>query len=296
MELRDIEIFLILAEELHFGRTADRLHVSAARVSQAIKKQERAIGTELFERTSRSVRLTRVGTELYDNLRPAFQGLHESIAMARRSAQGRTSMLRIGTINANNYELRAIWEEFRKRHPQWGLQLRHAEFVQPFAGLRSGDVDGLVTWLPVEEPDLTAGPVLFTEGRNLVLPVGHELAQGSTASFEMLADNPAATAGELVPEYWENEITPFYTPGGHRLDKVVTVTTSEQIMAEIAEGNMIHALPMHGRRFMNRPDLVYVPLTDLPILRWGLVWRSDGEDERVQALAQVIRDVGPIEL
>jgi DNA-binding transcriptional LysR family regulator len=58
MELRDIEIFLALAEELHFGRTAERLHVSQARVSQAIKKQERRIGGTLFERSSRQVRLT----------------------------------------------------------------------------------------------------------------------------------------------------------------------------------------------------------------------------------------------
>ena len=58
MELRDIEIFLTLAEELHFGRTAERLRISQARVSQSIKQQERRIGGALFERTSRSVRLT----------------------------------------------------------------------------------------------------------------------------------------------------------------------------------------------------------------------------------------------
>ncbi len=61
VELREIQIFLVLAEELHFGRTADRLHVTPARVSQVIKKQERAIGAELFKRTSRNVQLTPVG-------------------------------------------------------------------------------------------------------------------------------------------------------------------------------------------------------------------------------------------
>ncbi|MFD0526058.1 LysR family transcriptional regulator [Kitasatospora arboriphila] len=61
MEFRDIEIFLVLAEELHFGRAAERLRVSQARVSQALKKQERRIGAVLFERTSRTVRLTDVG-------------------------------------------------------------------------------------------------------------------------------------------------------------------------------------------------------------------------------------------
>ncbi|MVU81772.1 LysR family transcriptional regulator [Nocardia sp. ET3-3] len=296
MELRDIEIFLVLAEELHFSRTAERLHVSPARISQAIKKQERMIGADLFERTSRSVRLTEVGRELQKNLHPAYRDLHESIAKARLSVQGKTSVLRIGTMNANGYELRAFWEEFRKRHPRWGLQLRHAEFIHPFATLRSGAIDGLIAWLPIEEPDLTVGPVLFTEGRDLLVPVEHPLAQESTATFEALSGTPVATSGTFVPEYWENEMTPFYTPRGHRLDKVVTVTTSEQVLSEIAHGVMIHAMPMHRRHFMSRPDLASVPITDLPLLRWALIWRSDAEDDRIRALAAVIRDLGPAAL
>ncbi|MBR7838389.1 LysR family transcriptional regulator [Actinospica durhamensis] len=79
MEHRDIEIFLALAEELHFGRTAGQLHVSPARVSQAIKKQERAIGAELFARTSRNVRLTLAGEQLRADLIPVYRGLRVGI-------------------------------------------------------------------------------------------------------------------------------------------------------------------------------------------------------------------------
>ncbi|MFF1876232.1 LysR family transcriptional regulator, partial [Kitasatospora herbaricolor] len=63
MELRDIEIFLTLAEELHFGRTAEKLYISAPRVSQAIAQQEKRIGAPLFERTSRKVTLTPLGVQ-----------------------------------------------------------------------------------------------------------------------------------------------------------------------------------------------------------------------------------------
>ncbi|MFD0853538.1 LysR family transcriptional regulator, partial [Actinomadura adrarensis] len=77
MELRDIEIFLTLAEELHFGRTATRLRISPARVTQAIQKQERHIGGPLFERTSRTVRLTPLGSQLRDDLRPVYAGLRD---------------------------------------------------------------------------------------------------------------------------------------------------------------------------------------------------------------------------
>src|SRR5690606_15884816 len=68
VDLRDIEIFLTLAEELHFGRTAERLHVSTPRVSQSIAQQERRIGAPLFERTSRRVTLTPLGARLRDDL------------------------------------------------------------------------------------------------------------------------------------------------------------------------------------------------------------------------------------
>lgn len=79
MELRDIEIFLALAEELHFGRTAERLHITPSRVSHVIKKQERRIGAPLFERTSRTVRLTVVGERLYQTLRPAYQRIIDGV-------------------------------------------------------------------------------------------------------------------------------------------------------------------------------------------------------------------------
>ncbi|WP_030443581.1 LysR family transcriptional regulator [Actinoplanes subtropicus] len=93
MELRDIEIFLTLAEELHFGRTAERLRVSSARVSQSIKQQERRIGGALFERTSRSVRLTPLGRRFRDRLDAGYReiaaGLDEAATIARDSAGSR---------------------------------------------------------------------------------------------------------------------------------------------------------------------------------------------------------------
>ncbi|WP_344845821.1 LysR family transcriptional regulator [Nonomuraea dietziae] len=124
VELRDIEIFLTLAEELHFGRTSERLHVSVARVSQAIKKQERAIGAELFARNSHSVRLTRLGEQLRDDLRHLHQGLTHSLERARLAARGKTGTLRVSLFPANIQELRRYFETFRARHPQWELRLR----------------------------------------------------------------------------------------------------------------------------------------------------------------------------
>lgn len=117
MELRDIEIFLTLAEELHFSRTADRLHVTPARVTQAIKKQERQIGAPLFDRSNRAVRLTPLGRQLRDDLWPMYTGLHVGMRRAELAAQGLTAVLRVGMIPYNAHDLRRHWETFRSEHP-----------------------------------------------------------------------------------------------------------------------------------------------------------------------------------
>ncbi|MEU7896282.1 LysR family transcriptional regulator [Nonomuraea sp. NPDC049152] len=295
MELRDIEIFLTLAELLHFGRTAERLHVSAARVSQAIKKQERAIGAELFHRDSRNVRLTPAGEQLRQDLAPIYQGLKDSMERARLAAQGKTGVLRIGTISVNNYELRRYWETFRSRHPQWGLHLGIAPWVDPFLGLRRGEMDMLLTWLPVLEPDLIMGPKMFTDRRVLTLTVDHELASRTRATFEMLGDFPLPLA-KPAPDYWLEAYTPRQTPEGNRIEPGSVVTNNDELYSLLGMGEIINASPAHVARYFARPDLVHVPMPDMPALDYGLVWRGEAENDMIRAFAQVVRDLAPLQL
>ncbi|MFI9509012.1 LysR family transcriptional regulator [Nocardia sp. NPDC052566] len=292
MELRDIEIFLTLAEELHFGRTAQRLHVSPARISQAIKKQERMVGADLFERTSRTVRLTTLGEQLRDDLQPLYRGLNQSVAKARLAAQGKDEVLRIGTIAANTHELRPFWDAFRARHPQWGLQIRHNPFVDPFAPLRNGEIDALITWLPIEEPDLTVGPVLFTEPKTLLVAAGHELADRKSVPAETRGNYSGATSGSAVAEYWEDAFNSFYTPSGRPVDKVAEVTNLEDILLAVVHDGIVHTMGAHGSRYFARPDVVYLDIEGEPRLTWALIWRSDADNARIRALAEVIRDLG----
>ena len=86
LERLETETFLTLAEELHFGRTAERLRITTGRVSQVIKKLERRIGGMLFERTSRTVRLTPIGRQLADDLVPLVAAMDEAL---RRAADAR---------------------------------------------------------------------------------------------------------------------------------------------------------------------------------------------------------------
>jgi DNA-binding transcriptional LysR family regulator len=96
LELREIEAFLAVAAELHFGRAAESLRLTTSRVSQMVRALERQIGAPLFERTSRRVRLTPLGEELLTGLRPAYERLGELLHEAQRSAATTGSRLAVG--------------------------------------------------------------------------------------------------------------------------------------------------------------------------------------------------------
>ncbi|WP_329623605.1 LysR family transcriptional regulator [Streptomyces sp. NBC_01255] len=296
MELRDIEIFLTLSEELHFGRTAERLHVSAARVSQAIKKQERSIGAQLFERTSRQVRLTTVGQQLRDDLLPVFQGLKTSVDRARLTAQSKTDILRIGLMVTNGHELRPFWDAFRSQHPQWGLRLSHSGYMDPFAPLRNGEIDLLLSWLPVEEPDLTVGPVLFEEPKVAVVATNHRLAGRSSVTLEAFADHGVVGPDGPQPDYFEDAFVPFSAPSSRAIERKFLVTTLDQLYTLVADGEVIHLLGNQVTRFYARPDVTYVPVRDTPFLRWGLVWRSDNDSPTVRSFVRIARELGTMSL
>ncbi|WP_433235220.1 LysR family transcriptional regulator [Streptosporangium sp. CA-135522] len=292
MELRDIEIFLTLAEELHFGRTAARLHISQARVSQAISQQERRIGGPLFDRSNRrQIRLTQVGRQLRDDLRPVYVGLRESLERARMASRGITARLRVGMLPVNTHDLRPYWETFRTRHPYCELQLRHASFVDPFAGLRSGEVDILVTWLPVEEPDLTVGPTLFTDPRLLAVASDHELAARSSVSVEDIAHFKHSGANP-IPDYWENSFVPFRTPRGHIIERGPIVVNMDELLSLVSIGEIVNLLPAHSARYWPRPDIAWLPIADMEPLVFGIVWRTETENDLIRAFAQTVRDLG----
>jgi DNA-binding transcriptional LysR family regulator len=190
---------LALADELHFGRTAERLRISQARVSQAIKLQERRLGTKLFERTSRNVALTHIGARLRDDLRVHYDGIQTAFARARDAAAGVTGTLRLGVMGAVGYLSRDLIDGFRRRYADCVVQVREIHFSDPLGPLRAGQVDVALMWRPIREPGLTEGPVVLIEGRVLAVAAGHELADHTSVSLEDLGDRVVIDPGPLAP-------------------------------------------------------------------------------------------------
>ncbi|MEU7824653.1 LysR family transcriptional regulator [Catellatospora sp. NPDC049133] len=289
MELRDIEIFLTLAEELHFGRTAERLHVSQARVSQSIKQQERRIGGALFERTSRSVRLTPLGERLRDRLRTGYAEIMSGIDEAAAVARGHTGVLTVGTMATHYQSITAVLDLFRQRHPQCELRLREILPTDPLTALRAGQVDIGMLWLPIREPDLVVGPVLHTEKLVLAVAAGHRLADRDSVEMEDLGDHPVVVPDGPIPGYvWEAH-TPAVTPAGRPVPRGLLVATLEEAFRAIAAGGVVSPIGSDVAATRQRGDIAFLPITDGPVMRYAPVWRSDGETPLVRAFVQLAR-------
>lgn len=293
VELRDIEIFLTLAEELHFGRTAQRLHVSQARVSQAIKAQERRIGAALFERTSRAVALTPIGKQLRDDLRAGYDTIQNGLAAASESARGVSGTVRVGVMGAVGHEIRDVIDLFRSRHPDCDVALREIHFSDPFTALRAGELDLALLWRPVREPDLVEGPVLLTEGRVLAVWTGHELADKASVSMEDFAGRVLIDPGPNLPDYWAEAMVPTRTASGRPVPRGPRVTTFHEALTQVARGDCLTPLNEHVLRYYSHPGVVFIPVHDAPVTEWVLVRRNDGASPRVQGFVETAAQLGP---
>jgi len=293
VELRDIEIFLALAEELHFGRTAERLHVSQARVSQAIKTQERRIGGALFERTSRAVALTPLGERLRDDLRVGYDAIRSAVTRATQDARGVAGTVRLGVMGVVGHEIRDVIDEFIARNPECEVALQEIVFSDPFTALRADELDVILVWRPVREPDLTEGPVLLTEGRLLAVWAGHELADRPTVSMEDFGGHLFVDPVPPTPDYWAQSMLPRSTPSGREIPRGPAVATFHEVLTHVAARRCFTPMNEHGLQYYSHPGVVFVPVHDAPLTEWALVWRTTSLAPRAQAFVEVAKSLGP---
>ncbi|MGC0385637.1 LysR family transcriptional regulator [Streptomyces sp. SAI-129] len=293
MELRDIEIFLALAEELHFGRTAERLHVSQARVSQSIAKQERQIGARLFARSSRRVELTPIGVRLREDLSAGYQRIRDGIHDATTAARGARSTLTLGLHGPQAHDQAELLDLFRNRHPDIELRIREMNFTDPFGPLRDGTVEITSAWLPVREPDLTVGPVIDAEPLLLMVATDHPLARRDEVGMEDLADWVLPYSGPPTPEYWLQTLVPTHTPSGRPIRRGPKVTTFQEVAAAVAAGHAISLVHGDAARYYRWPGLRYLRPHDAPTGEWALIWPTARETDAIRALARAARDAGP---
>jgi DNA-binding transcriptional LysR family regulator len=190
LEIRHLRYFVAVAEELHFGRAALRLHIAQPPLSQQIRRLEEMLGHALFLRTSREVRLTAAGEELLERVRYTLGKIEADVAAAQRIGRGEAGALTVGFIGSGMLTaLPKMLGRYRKQYPQVDLQLREFYTTRLVDALLDGTVDvgfmrdaGQVDGLHVE--------ILLAEPFVAVLPRKHPLAEQKTVAVKSLQHEP----------------------------------------------------------------------------------------------------------
>jgi DNA-binding transcriptional LysR family regulator len=293
IELRELRIFLVLAGELHFGRTAERLSISQPGVSEAVRVLESRLGVKVFDRTSRRVRLTPAGDELRRKLAPALAAVERALAETSDSSGDVRGLLRIGfVLTTEGPALSRLAAAFHARYPACEVRLQEVETFDAYRALRQGDVDVLCNWLAVDQPDLTAGAVFAYYERALALAPSHRLAGQTTVSIEDLADEEVALFPSSTPSAVYDLLVPPHTPSGRPIRRTQPVRTIHEILSFVARGRIVHPTSSTVPIF-DRDDVVLIPIDDLPPIPLGLIWCTSRENPRIRALDGTARSMIP---
>ncbi|MEV4707914.1 LysR substrate-binding domain-containing protein [Actinoplanes sp. NPDC049316] len=278
MELRSLRYFVAVAEELHFGRAAARLHMTQPPLSRAIRQLEADLGAVLLHRSSAGVSLTPAGSLLYDEARAVLERAGE--LRTRVSAAAGAATLTVGVL-ADSAERAGITRAaaFRDRHPDVTVRVREADFSDPTAGLRSGLADVALTRAPFDETGLSLR-VLQSDPVGVVLRTDDPLACRDRLRLGDLADRQWFRLPDGTDPVWRaywNPVTPQH-------DGPVVRTVHECLQAVLWNGTigltaLNHTVPA---------GVTVVPLADMAPSRLVVAWRTRDANPLVRSFVRTV--------
>ena len=191
MELRQLRYFVAVAEELHFRRAAERLHISQPPLSQQIRALEEELGFALLVRTRRRVELTPAGAAFLRDARSILSELDGAVAGARRIDAGQTGRLRINFVGSALFSIvPGTVERFRRSRPGVALELRERATVDQLRAVRAGLADVGLVRPPIDEDDSFRVQTVLRERTLAALPAAHPLAALRRVPLRRLAAEP----------------------------------------------------------------------------------------------------------
>ncbi|MFI6868311.1 LysR family transcriptional regulator [Nocardia sp. NPDC050406] len=287
---RDLGYFVAVAEELHFGRAAERLFVSQPALSKQIRMLERQLGAPLFDRDRRRVTLTPVGEALLPHARKLLSDwtIAQTAIDEAKAAQRATLTVGMSTSPGRGL-LPAIRSRFVLRFPHAQIKLRQVAWTDPSAGLADGSSDIAFIWLP--QPGPYDRVVVAREPRCVALPATHRLATAEIIDFTDLLDEPFLALPETAGvgrDFW----LATADRGGRAPVIGGEITSAEETHEAVAAGEGLALLAEGNAPLLARGTVVVRPVRGIAPTELAVVCRRGDDRPLVRGYLEAARQVG----
>lgn len=289
MELRQLEYFVAVANELHFGRAAANLHVAQPSVSQQIKALEIELGVHLLDRTSKAVALTSAGSDLLPLATELLADAKHLQRVAQTSARRVGGQIRIGFLGDEYAQPRAerLFASIRRHHPRLVIEFSQVDFAEHHRALETGEVDVAFVFGPA--PDSIATVPLFEWPR--FLAVSKSLADRHPDDIgSRLGEEPVALPIQMSSHAWRVGWTPTSQASGPTY--VVGEESMENMLAVVGAGRAICVVPEYVARFYPQPGVTFLTVEDVGPCIVGIgAMRSRIGEPHIEAVLKIAESV-----
>jgi DNA-binding transcriptional LysR family regulator len=295
MELRHLRYFLAVADERHFGRAAERLHIAQPPLSRQIRALEAELGVDLFTRTTRRVELTPAGERLLDRANRVLNEVKDAAEDCRRAARGEAGHLSLGFGGSISYGLLpVVANALRAGLPGVELEL-HGEMFTPaqVAGLLDGSLDLALLRPPVRERRLQV-QTMRSEPLIVAVGSGHRLAELDEVPLKELAGEPFVTYPSQFRSVVHDAVEEACAEQGFLPRVAVEVSETSTLVCFVAAGVGVALVPA-SVAVLALPGIVYRPLAGLaPRVELAVAWRRDDESPLLARVLEIVHQAGTV--
>ena len=290
MELRHFRYFLALAEELHFGRAAARLHISQPPLSQQIQDLERELGAQLFYRTKHKVELSEAGTSLVEEARRVLTQVDWATRVVSRVSRGETGRLTIGTVTAEKPIVVRSLRTFAKSYPDVHIELRSLSSPAQLQLVQEGRLDVGFVILPLAATELVLETVAH-EPLVAALPRQHPLSAQTRVPIRSLAGEPSVLFPRVLSPGYYDQLIVSCRNAGFSLNVVHEVDSIYTALALVAAGVGISLVPASLQDGRSK-DIVFRELQGrVPRVECGMLYNEASRSSVLKSFVEVVRQV-----
>ncbi|MEU9603420.1 LysR family transcriptional regulator [Streptomyces sp. NPDC048057] len=292
MELRQLEYVVAVAEELHFGRAAARMHVTQQSVSEQVRRLERELGAPLFTRTSRRVAVTAVGEVFLPEARRAIAAARHALDVGRRAAGGVLDELRIGHAEDLGPRLfQLATPALHARLPQVRLAPRPMTTVEQLSHLGEGRLDLGFCWT-AEHPPALDSLLVAREPLVVALATDHPLAASAAIDPARLSDEPLVVVERKANPWLHDHVVSQLAARGAAVTVHREISSLDRLLPLVLTGSAVGLTSTSAAAARPFAGVVYRPFTDpSPYAGHSIVWRRDTTRPAVAALVDVVREL-----